>query len=113
MNTAEMPHANPLRALDQRLVELRRETEELMSSLDAARVDVESALRLELEHRPYTVLGLAAALGYVAAGGLPSRLTALLLAIGGRVGIEYASRQLLARLSPPSAKLPNQNEVIR
>lgn len=113
MNPTEPTQANSLRALDERLIELRRETEVLMTSLDAARSDLETALRAELERRPYTVLGLAAALGYIAGGGLPSRMTALLLAIGGRVGIEYASRQLLARLSPATANQPIQNEVTR
>jgi hypothetical protein len=100
MNTTDITNANPIRALDQRLVELRRETEELISSLDAARVDVETALRSGLERRPYAVLGAAAAIGYIAGGGLPSRLTGILLAIAGRVGIEYASRELLARINP-------------
>src|SRR5262245_22067331 len=88
-------HASGLRALDERLLTLRREGEELLATLDDARNDLESVLRAQMQERPYAVLAAAAALGYVAGGGLASRLTRLLFLLGSRVGFEVLSRQAL------------------
>lgn len=50
----------------------------------------ESLVRDRLEQRPYATLAVAAGVGYVLGGGIPSGLVRLLLGIGSRLAVEQA-----------------------
>jgi hypothetical protein len=54
-----------------------------------------------MERHPYAMLAAATGVGYVLGGGVPSRLTALLIGLGSRVFLEVAARDLTARLTRP------------
>lgn len=75
--------------------ELKEEAQDLASSLKDLSADVRGALEEQLEQRPYAVLGVAAAFGYVLGGGLPSRITRAGLGIGMRIGMGMLMRQFV------------------
>lgn len=87
-----------LEHLEERLVELKQAAETLLATLDRTTGDLGSALETRMRQQPYGVLAAAVAAGYVCGGGLPSRLTRMALALGGRIGMEYVWRELSARL---------------
>lgn len=66
----------------------------LASDLQDALGQTRSELRHHLERHPYLTLGMVAAAGYVLAGGLASRLTAVALGAGGRVATAVIAREL-------------------
>lgn len=59
----------------------------------------EALLRDRLERQPYATLAVAAGVGYVLGGGIPSGVLRLLVGVGGRLAVEQA----IARLAAPSA----------
>lgn len=61
-------------------------------TVDASRDEV----RAQLEKRPYLTLGVAAATGFVLAGGLGPKITRGLFALGTRLAIAAAARKLVA-----------------
>jgi hypothetical protein len=84
--------------LQARVQQIGDEARALGRSLEDTVHDVEAALRAQMEQRPYAMLAAAAGVGYVLGGGLPSRLTSLLIGLGSRVLLETAARDLTARL---------------
>ena len=82
----------------------RQSTRELLEQGQRVREDVaalagtvrqvtrgwEALLRDRLEQRPYATLAVAAGVGYVLGGGVPSGLVRLLLGIGSRFAVEHA-----------------------
>lgn len=110
MNQENSPMPGALRHLEERLVELREEAETLLGTLERTTGEVETELAARMRERPYGVLAAAAAVGYVLGGGLPSRLTRLAFAIGGRIGIEYVWRELSARLVASAGAVPVRTE---
>ena len=99
-----MPTA--LRHLEDRLFELKHEAETLLRTLDQTTSELETALGSKMREQPYGVLAAAAVVGYVFGGGLPSPLTRLAFAIGGRIGIEYVWREVSARSWPARGPYP-------
>ena len=85
--------------LQARVQEIGDEARALGSSLESTVHDIEATLRTQMEHRPYAMLAAAAGVGYVLGGGLPSRLTGLLIGLGSRILLETAARNLTARLA--------------
>jgi len=71
----------------------------LAASLSSFLADAETAARDRVVTRPYATLAMAVGIGYVLGGGLPLRLTALLVSLGTRVAFEAATRELSARLA--------------
>jgi hypothetical protein len=53
-----------------------------------------SLLRDQLERQPYATLAVAAGVGYVLGGGLPTALVRVLIGVGGRVAVEHVLGQL-------------------
>lgn len=53
-----------------------------------------SVLRDRLERQPYATLALAAGVGYVLGGGLPTALVRVLIGVGGRLAVERVIAQL-------------------
>lgn len=83
--------------LQARVERISTEARALGSTLESTIRDVETTLRAQMEQRPYAILAAAVGVGYVLGGGLPSRVTSLLLGIGSRVVLEAAARDLTAR----------------
>jgi hypothetical protein len=57
----------------------------------------QSLLRDRLERQPYATLAVAAGVGYVLGGGLPTGLVRVLVGMGGRLAVE----RVIARLADP------------
>jgi hypothetical protein len=72
-----------------------RDARALATDLEALLDETRTSLTDALERHPYLTLGAAAAAGYVLAGGLASRLTALALGAGARI----ATASLLGRFA--------------
>jgi hypothetical protein len=53
-----------------------------------------SLLRDRLERRPYATLAVAAGVGYVLGGGLPTGLVRVLIGVGGRLAVDRVIAQL-------------------
>ena len=56
-----------------------------------------SLLRDRLERQPYATLAVAAGVGYVLGGGLPTAVVRVLIGVGGRLAVE----RVLAQLANP------------
>ncbi len=77
----------------------KRIEQELASLAEAARHAAEgweSALRERLERNPYATLAIAAGIGYVLGGGLPTSLVRIGFALSGRAVIDH----LVAQITP-------------
>ena len=83
-----------LTRLQERGRDVRRDARELATDLEQAAGEIEGFLREQLQRRPYTTLGAAAGFGYVLGGGIPSRLTRILLDLGTRIAFGMAVQQL-------------------
>ena len=79
--------------------EVLNEARTLASSLEEAYDEIEEYLREQMEQRPYATLGAAAGIGYILGGGLPSRLTGLLVSLGTRAAFTMAIQQLAPGVS--------------
>lgn len=75
---------------------VRDDARQLASSVNELTTRARDAIDTMLEERPYIVIGAAFAVGYVLAGGLRSKLTGLLVTLGGRYLINNMSAQLLS-----------------
>jgi hypothetical protein len=93
------PNSSPAGAFSERLGDLQRETGALIESLERATSEIGDALRAEMEERPYVAMAVAAGVGYVLGGGLPSPLTRMIVLLGGRVGFEMLSREVTTHLA--------------
>lgn len=85
--------------LQERVEQISTEARALGSTVETTIRDVEATLRTHMDEHPYAMLAAAAGVGYVLGGGIPSRLTSLLLGIGTRVMLEVAARDLSRRLA--------------
>lgn len=56
----------------------------------------QAVLRERFERQPYTTLALAAGVGYVLGGGLPTGLLRILFGVGGRLAFEQALAKFVA-----------------
>lgn len=54
----------------------------------------QALLRDRLERRPYATLAVAAGVGYVLGGGLPTSLLRVMIGVGGRLAVERALTKL-------------------
>jgi hypothetical protein len=80
----------------------------LTSGVEQAVDDLESFLSVQMERRPYVTLATASAVGYVTGGGIPSRLTRLIIDMGTRVAIAFMVQRFGgARMATP----PESNGV--
>lgn len=70
---------------------LRHDAEAMKTDLGRAASDARDVVRRSLEENPYGTLAVAAAAGYVLAGGLASGLSRLLLRTGGRIAVGKAT----------------------
>lgn len=75
--------------------DLKEEAQDIASSLSELTRDVTQTVSVHLEQRPYAVLGVAAAVGYVLGGGLASRITRAGLGIATRIGMGMLVRQFV------------------
>jgi hypothetical protein len=90
--------------------QIHHDAHALAAAVREATDDLERYLTEHVEQRPYTILGVAAGVGYVLGGGLRSRLTAVLLGAATRFAMALAARELAARLLPgASASVQNKS----
>ena len=66
---------------------LERDTKELLAAIERLSDDAGSSLREQVDHRPYTSLGIAFLGGYVLGGGLTFRLGTLVFAAAWRAAL--------------------------
>ena len=88
-----------IRAAREDVEPLRESAEAFATSLQQAADQATEAVRDQLEKRPFVVLGVAAGVGYVLGGGLPTFLTRALVRIGLRAATTAAVGRLVATLS--------------
>jgi hypothetical protein len=60
----------------------------------------EALVRDRLERRPYATLAVAAGVGYVLGGGLPTSLLRVMIGVGGRLAFERALTKLAQTETP-------------
>lgn len=58
-------------------------------------------LRRWLERRPYATLAVAAGVGCVLGGGVPSMVVRTLIGVGGRIAVEHAIARLATATADP------------
>lgn len=73
----------------------RDEAQAFAGALEGVVDEVRELLVEQLEQRPYVTLGAMAGLGYVLGGGVPRRASGIALAIGGRIAVNMALREIL------------------
>ena len=81
------PSAHELMAQGQKV---REDVVALAGAVREATHGWQALLRDRLERRPYATLAVAAGVGYVLGGGLPTSLVRILLGVGGRYAFERA-----------------------
>ena len=69
---------------------------ELLDAVDELNVAGRSFVQRHATERPYVLLGVAAGIGFVVGGGLSSRTSLGLLALGGRLVAASILKQLVA-----------------
>lgn len=75
--------------------DLKEEAQDIASSVSELSREVSVVLKEQLDQRPFAVLGVAAACGYILGGGLPSRITRAGLGIAARIGMGMLVRQVV------------------
>ncbi len=85
--------------------QIQRETRVLTTTVEEAAAEVAEFLREQTQRHPYRRLATAAGVGYVIGGGLASRLTKVMLDIGGRLAIALVARELGQLLQSGDAKV--------
>jgi hypothetical protein len=80
------------------LVEESEHVREEVVALAGAALHIASGWRSllsdRLERQPYATLAVAAGVGYVLGGGLPTALVRVLIGVGGRLAVEHVIAQL-------------------
>lgn len=75
--------------------DLKEEAQDMASSLSELTKDVTEQVSMHLQQRPYAVLGVAAAVGYVLGGGIASRITRAGLGLATRIGTAMILKQFV------------------
>jgi len=89
-----LPPAKSTRELVQQSERVLDDLRSLAGSARGVARGWQELLAEELERRPYATLAVAAGVGYVLGGGLPTTLIRALIGFGGRLAIERALAQL-------------------
>lgn len=89
-----VPAAKSTRELVQQSERVLDDLRSLAGSARGVARGWQELLAEELERRPYATLAVAAGVGYVLGGGLPTTLIRALIGFGGRLAIERALAQL-------------------
>jgi surfactin synthase thioesterase subunit len=84
---------------------VRRDAEALAAHIQEAAGQIENQVAENMAERPWTTLAVAAGAGFVLGGGLATRITRLLLGLGGRLAFamlmqEFGRRTGLASGAP-------------
>ncbi len=85
--------------------QIHREAQALVTAVEEAAAEVAGLLHEQTQRHPYRTLAAAASVGYVIGGGLASRLTKLMLGVGGRLTIALAARELSRLLQSADARV--------
>jgi len=82
---------------------LREDVVALAGAVRRAARGWRTILRQQLDRQPYATLAVAAGVGYVLGGGVPTLLIRGLVGVGGRFAVEQAIARLAASPSPDSS----------
>ncbi len=85
-------------SMTEHLDAVRTETHQLATTVYDLVADAEAAAREQLSRRPYATLAMAMGVGYVLGGGVPTRLTTLLVSFGARMALQAAAHEVITRL---------------
>lgn len=88
------PEEDPVECLGHHARQLLDDAGSVVDDLHRAAEDGRRVVRRSLEERPYETLAVAAAAGFVLAGGLASRLTPTLMRAAGRFALLSLGRGL-------------------
>lgn len=90
---------------------VRHDAEALADSVQEAAGQIENAVAVQMRERPWTTIALAAGAGFVIGGGLATRLTRLMIGVGGRMLVAMMIQELGARagLTPNGPIQHNRN----
>jgi hypothetical protein len=106
MNQADVDRGNgsagspSARELVQQSQRVREDVVALAGTVRQVTHGWQTLLRERLEKRPYATLAVAAGVGYVLGGGLPTGLMRMLAGVGGRLALERALTHFAAELDP-------------
>jgi hypothetical protein len=105
-------NGSPVVRLQRRGRRVRQDTGPLVSGTEKAVDKNESFLCAQMERRPYMTLATASGVGYVTGGGIPSRLTRLIIDMGTRVATAFMVQRFGgARMTmPPGSDDPKMDE---
>ena len=76
----------------------------LISNVQSVVGIAQSAMREQMQARPYLTMGAAAGVGYVLAGGLASTLTRQLMKMGTKAATTYAAALLMQKVKEAAAQ---------
>jgi len=103
-HAANGPDASRAARLQRHGRRVRQDARALASGMGQAVGEIEAVLCEQMECRPYMALAVASGVGYVAGGGIPSRLTRVIIDMGTRIAIAFVAQQLGgARAAMPHA----------
>ena len=86
---ANRPDASRTARLQRHGRRVRQDAGALVSGMEQAVSEIGSFLCEQMERRPYVALAAASGVGYVTGGGIPSRLTRVIIDMGARVAIAF------------------------
>jgi ElaB/YqjD/DUF883 family membrane-anchored ribosome-binding protein len=92
--------------------DLKEEAQDIASSLSELTRDVTEQVSVHLEQRPYAVLGVAAAVGYVLGGGLASRITRAGIGVATRIGMGMLVKQFVDQGGGFGASMAGRGEDV-
>ena len=83
-------HDSSMADLSRQARRLSSELSEMGGTMSEMVADCRALAREQLQRQPYVVLAIAAGVGYVLGGGLPTGIVRRMLMLGGRVALEGA-----------------------
>lgn len=92
-------HDDSMADLSRQARRLTSELSEVGGTMNEIINDCRTLARQQLRRQPYTVLAVAAGVGYVLGGGLPGGIVRRLLFLGGRVALEGAVAKYAAAIT--------------
>lgn len=92
---------------------VRHDAEALAQSVQDAAGQVENSIAENMRERPWSTLAVAAGVGFVLGGGLATRMTRLMIGMGGRLAFAMVVQELGKRAGLTSAASGNNESTDR
>lgn len=77
--------------------QIRNDMQQLYGHVQETGEELQAYLTEQVQQRPYTVLGTAAAIGYLLGGGLSSKITLMAFGVVTRFAMALAAREMASR----------------